>query len=523
MNIHKNKQKVIDGIVKVADAIAITLGASGKNVIIEEDLYPGFRITNDGYTILENTHFDDPLMQMGRNILFDAVSRANRQSGDGSTTTTVLTKAIIENGLEESMTGMELKDQLHAMLPHVLKMIDERKKVVEISELAPVVDISAESGEIGKMVQEIYEKIGKEGLITIEPSSTYETSYDIKDGVRLKSKTGELVKYIQNTEKGVIYENPFVLVIRNRINDASNLSDILSDLAAGEKWKGEVVIMIDDIDQKALGTLVANHQKAMGAIRGEAGRKYVKFGIIRAPVLWKHQVMEDFAKITGATIIDDAAGITFKSARKECAGTADKIIIEEDGTTVIGIKDVSEHVEQLRQRNDDVSPLRVAWLNTKACAIRVGAQSETELSYLLPKAEDAINAARMALRDGVVAGGGVCLKDIAIELENYPVGNEATRILAKSLMAPFRQICKNANMNPTDETRKPNIGLNAKTKLEGDMWEEKILDPAGVLKNAISNAVSVASTALTAEVILTKDRTEEEIARNFIRKQQQQF
>jgi len=494
---------IINGINKIADAVALTMGAKGTNSALETNLYPGYMITNDGYSILENAQFNDPLEELGRKILFDAVSRANRQSGDGSTTTTVLTQSILNEKPDVMASPIEIKNSLIELIPIIEKNIDNQKKEITENQVSSVATISSESKEIGDLLQEIYQKITKDGIIELESSKTFETTYEIKEGVRFNC--GVQSPYLYNKGTHAEYINPNILITKQKIGTLDDIIPALEKLSA--KGSKDIVIFYDEMSDSVAGTLIANHLKGIFNVL-----------LVKAPVIWKDMIFEDFAKITGATIISQKTGTTLKDIQLEHLGTCNKITVNKSETTILGIKDVSDHINALKESGTDDDMRRIFWLTTKAAILRLGASSDTELSYKRLKVEDAINASKLALEDGIVAGGGIALLNASKDLPDTIGG----QILKKALLRPFTQINKNAG---TENINYDNVGgtmgIDVKTGKVVDMFESQIVDPAKVIKNAVRNAISVASTALTIQTALVLNRTEEQIATNFINKQKQ--
>jgi len=495
-------QGIINGINKIADAVSLTMGAKGANAVLEENLYPGYIITNDGYSILEKAQFDNPLEELGRKILFDSVSRANKQSGDGSTTTTVLTQAILNEGSKHNASGIEIKNSLLELLPHIENSLNEQKKEITESDVSSVASISAESQEIGDLLQEIYKQISKDGIIELDNSKTFETSYEIKEGVRFNC--GVPSPYLYNKENHAEYSKPYILITKQKIATIDDLLPIFEKIS--ETGKKEVVIFYDDISDAVVATLIANHLKGIFNIL-----------LIKSPVIWKDFIFEDFAKITGSTIVSEKSGLTLKETKLENLGTCGKIIVNKHETTILGINDIQEHIDKLVESGTDDDLRRIGWLTTKAAIIRLGANSDTELSYKRLKVEDAVHASRLALQDGIVVGGGIALLNVSKSLPNTLGG----KILREALKRPMLQIIENAGGIVSEDTLGGTKGFNAKTNEIVDMWEAKIVDPVKVVKNAVRNAISVASTALTIKIAIPKDRTEEQIAMNFMNKQKQ--
>jgi chaperonin GroEL len=470
------------GITIAADAVRGTMGPAGKNVVIEQDLPPYHIVTNDGATIIENIKLSDPIQRRGLAFMQEVVSRSNANSGDGSTTTTVLTHAIIEEGIKIEAKGIEIKKSLDELLPIIEQKINDKKTAISEEKVAT---IAGESETLGKLLGEIYKKIGSSGIIHLEGSGTFNTSYIYIDGVRFDG-AGYLSPYLvhdtsalQDGRKEIraVYENPAILVTKRKINYPHEINPLLDELM--KQGKKDLVIFTDDMDSGVASMLVNLHRE-----------KTMNILIIKAPVLWKGYVFEDFAKCVGAIIVEDSTGITFKNLSLSHLGTCGKIITDRDQTVLMDIQDITDHLNDLKSKGDNDSMLRLSWLVTKTAILKLGSNSETELSYLRLKAEDAINASKLALEDGVIMGGGVCLAEISDELPDTVGG----RILKVALKAPMNQILKN-------------MGITER------IWGDEIVDASKITKNAVRNAIGVASTILTTNaVIFTPEPTEVEIA-----------
>ncbi len=490
------RQGIANGINQIADAVKLTLGAKGRNAIIQSDFSPGHLITNDGISIAKEAYFEDPLEQIGANIIKEVADRTNKESGDGTTTSIVLLQAILNEGMKENLSGMEVKNSLDELLPMIEESIDKQKKEITEADVHSVATISAESEELGNLIGKIYQEITKEGIIELDNSKTFETTYEIKEGVRLKN-AGFISPYMANSGKKAIYKKPLILITKQKISVISDIEPLIEKLM--DKGIGELVIFTDDMDSGVAGRLIATH------LQGN-----FKVLIIKAPIIWKDYIFEDFAKITGATVIGDASGTTLKSLTLAQLGTCDKIITDREETTVLGIKDISEHIKDLQEKGDDDSRLRLSWLTTKAAILKIGANSESELSYKRLKAEDAINAARLALQDGVVPGGGLTLFRTALKMPDTIGGN----ILREALKMPMKQIIENAGDSLEDLKVKhgemvacsPSRIYDAKQRKIVDEPSSGIEDPAKVVKNAIKNAISIAGTVLTSEIVMIKPK-----------------
>lgn len=502
-NIYLNNEartKLIAGANKVADAVKLTLGAAGANAILQEGLYPYHITTNDGVSVANKIHLSDPVEQMGANIMKEIADRANKESGDGTTTSIVLTQAILQEGMKSDASPMEIKRSLDECLPIILKSIDDQTKQITPKEVGQVATISSEDEKMGALFQEIYEKIGKDGIVDLDNSGLPDTFYEITEGVRLRG-CGFTYPYMANDGKGKVatYLVPKVLITKQKITSMGDIVKLIRALQS--QSVNELVIFCDEIDPSVSSALAYLHH---GTTPQGTALDTFRILIIKAPTLWKDWLFEDFAKITGATIIDPSQGTSFKTLGMHHLGTCDKIVTTKDETVITGIHDISAHIKALQENNTDDSRLRLAWLQTKTAVLKLGANSESELSYKRLKAEDARNASYLALQGGVVAGGGIGLFNVFDSLPKTIGGN----ILRVAIQSPLKQII--SNYGGLDEkssgTIGKTLGFNAKTGEIVDMWQAGILDPALVVKNSIRNAISVAGTVLTARIVVTEHK-----------------
>lgn len=461
--------RLAEGIRKATALVAPTMGPKGKNVEIESKLYPFHLITNDGATIIKSIELLDPIERIGLSHLKEAADRSNNNSGDGSSTMTVLIDSIGQEGIKSGVSTLEIKQSLDECLPIIEKSIHGQTRQITVDDIPAVAEIAGENKELAKTLGEIYKTIGANGIIHLEGSGLYQTSYSLIEGVRFVD-TGYLSPYMATDGKKAQYEKPTVLVTKNKISHLKDIEPILQALIVrGDKT---LVIFTDDMDSNVARALVELQKN---------DKRSINILIIKAPTLWKSYVFEDFAKITGATIIEDASGTSLGNKfRLDWLGTCDTIIVDKDETTVIGIKDISEHIKELETEGTSDAKLRLSWLTTKTAILKLGAKSETELSYLRLKAEDAIHSSRLALKHGVVVGGGIALKNA---IENLPdtVGG---KILKIALEAPNKQIIQNANGN-TD-----------------GMFGEEVVDASSIVLGAIRNALGIASTLLTTSSVI---------------------
>jgi len=482
-NLHTGEEvraKLISGIRKCSEAVGGTMGTGGANSLIEMVENPHHIVTNDGATILSSIKLADPIEEMGRNILMESVGRSNKVSGDGSSTTTVLTHAILEEGTKhlKNASPMEIKRSLEACIPLIEQSINEQKREITVDEVGKVASISAEDEGIGGMIQEIYQKIGKDGIIHWDISKTAEDTYTIGNGLTVNG-AGIASPYMCDRDKTTgnfatfaKMKNPLVIVTREKITTGAVFESLFVSL--NSKGKKEVVIFCEDFDVTAISHFVMTQQ-----VQG------FRVIVIKLPVLWGDEWREDLALASGATLIDPNVGLSLKDIKEEHLGTFKHLTTDKDATYIDGIKDLSAHIESLKAEDTDQSNLRASRLNTKTARYFVGAQSDSALSYRRLKVEDAIASAYHALQGGIVVGGGW-----ALAIASEGIGNE---ILKEALKAPINQITKN-------------MGKKYTAKM---MEEQQVFDPAVIVMNAVKNAISVSATVLTVNTIVTFPREEQ--------------
>lgn len=477
------RSKLMSGIRKCAEAVGSTMGTGGSNSLIEAMQTPGHLATNDGATVLEAIRLADPIEEMGRKILLEAVSRANKNSGDGSSTTCVLTEAILKEGqsfLSET-SPMEIKRSLEASIPLIEESINKQKRDITVDEVGKVAAISAEDEEIGAKIQEIYQQIGKGGIIHWDISKLPEDSYTIGHGITVEGAGFYSPYMCDATESGqstnqIRLKNPKILVTKQKISSASDFETIGAALHA--KDIKELVVFCDEVDPLVMPDLVMTRMQ-----RG------FRFVLVKMPVLWRDQWYEDLSLASGATLIDPTAGLSLRTTTMEHLGTFDHITVTKDDTFIDGIQDLSQHIQALEEEGTDDAKNRATRLNTKTARYFVGAHSESALSYRRLKVEDAISAAWHALNGGIVIGGGFAL---AYAAKSLALGVGAS-ILRTALFAPSLQIEKNMGCMLDDK------------KLE----EEGVYDPATIVLNAAKNAISVAASILTTNTLVLLPREQQ--------------
>jgi chaperonin GroEL len=511
----------VSGIKKASQAVGSTMGSRGSNAIIQVIEMPGHMTTNDGATILQSIQFADPLEEMGKNILVESVSRANKQSGDGSSTTTVLTAAIIEEGMKlmqpqgvimvpegasfedaikeakkQTATPIDIKRSLEECLPIVEEQIKAQSKEITVDTVAQVATISAEDEEIGNRIQDIYQQIGKDGIVYWDVSKTTEDSYSIGTGINIHD-AGFLSPYMcdandagQNTNQ-IRLKNPHILVTKQKITSAVDFEKIGAELFA--KTITDLVVFADEVEPLVVPDLIKTRM-----MRG------FRFIIVKMPTIWKDQWFEDIALATGASLVDPSAGLPMREVKMEHLGTVGDIIITKTDTYIDGIKDLSEHVQKLTDEVTEESTHRASRLNTKTARYFVGAPSESALSYRRLKVEDAISAAYQALHGGIVPGAGNAMACVVLP---DTIGG---RILEVALLKPMLQIMDNAGITVKTEPSKGK-GYDTRTRELVDLIEAGIVNPTNVEINAVRNAISVAATLLSAPTVVTLPQHDETI------------
>lgn len=491
-NIYIGKQatdRLIRGITKTVDLIRGGYGNAGGNVICEEGLYPGFRVTNDGKTSVDKVRLTDPVENIGANIIKEAGDKQDALSGDGRKTTMLLTEAIFLESQKIKATPMDIKRSLDACLIPIMESIDEQTKSITVDEVASVATVSSEDASIGNLIGEIYQKLGKDGFIELDNSGVQDTFYEITEGVRLRN--AKLYSAYSQTEVGkTVWKNPLILISKEKITSTDQLEGIFKLIL--NQSKNELVIYCDDIDLPVYSNLAKTHLKGT-----------FKTLIIKAPTLWKDWLYEDFAKMTGATVVDNKEGKTFNDLMLSDLGTCEKIIAtynfynDSGETKIIGFKDISEHIKVIKDAGtkEPEQLIRASWLETKVAILKVGAGSETELAYKAKKTRDAISAARLALDGGIVLGGGVSL----LEIKRTDFEGPGRSILFKALEKPYQQIVAN----------------NGRTHTVSEMEKNNIYDAALVVKNAVKNAISIAGTVLTTHSVVISSEQEKQSKQAF--------
>ena len=515
------RRKLRNGIDVLAEAVATTLGPKGRNVALDRK-FGSPTITHDGVTVAKEIELEDPFENMGTQLLKEAATKTNDIAGDGTTTSTVLAHAMVTEGLKTLAAGsnpMLLKRGIEAASKKVADAIKDQ--AIDIStkeEIANVASISAQDRQIGDLIAEVMDKVGKDGVITVEESKGLEFEQEYVEGMQFDR--GYISPYFITDSEHMesIIQDPYILINDKKISAAQDLLPLLEKLV--QVGKRELVIIAEDVDGEALATMVLNK------LRGTLNVLAVKapgFGDRRKAML------QDIAILTGATVISEETGRKLETAVVADLGRAEKVVSDKDNTTIIGgkgdTKEIKGRVEQIRVEIEKTTSdydreklqERLAKLSGGVAIIRVGAATETELKEKKHRVEDALSATRAAVEEGIVPGGGVALVNAMAALDSLKLDSEDAKtgvnIVRKSLEVPMRRIAENAgfdgsvvveNVRQTQVKEKNNkIGFDVLQEKYVDMVKGGVIDPAKVTRGALENATSIAAMILTTEALIT--------------------
>ena len=511
------RQKMVNGVNVLANAVRVTLGPKGRNVVLDR-AFGGPHITKDGVSVAKEIELKDKFENMGAQMVKEVASKTNDVAGDGTTTATVLAQSIVAEGMKYVTAGMNPTDLKRGIDKAVAALVDELKNIAKpcdtSKEIAQVGSISANSDEqVGAIIAEAMEKVGKEGVITVEDGKSLENELDVVEGMQFDR--GYLSPYfINDAEKQIAaLDNPFVLLFDKKI---SNIRDLLPVLEQVAKASRPLLIIAEDVEGEALATLVVNN------IRG-----ILKTVAVKAPGFGDRRkaMLQDIAILTGGAVIAEEVGLSLEKATLEDLGQAKRIEIGKENTTIIdGFGDAAQieaRVAEIRQQIEtatseyDKEKLqeRVAKLAGGVAVIKVGAATEVEMKEKKDRVEDALHATRAAVEEGVVAGGGVALLRARAALENLHTGNAdqdaGVQIVLRAVESPLRQIVANAGGEPSVVVNKVlegkgNYGYNAGSGEYGDMIEMGVLDPAKVTRSALQHAASIAGLMLTTDCMIAE-------------------
>ena len=524
------RNRVLGGAKSLYDAVKVTYGPKGRNVVIAKG-FGGPTVTHDGVTVAEGIELpenDDETLgyKVGADLIKQAAKNLNKQAGDGTTTVTVLTYSILKEANRLIAAGhnpMELRKGIEQAGAEIVKELNKLAEPIEgkSDRVAEVATISAGDAEIGKLIAGVIEKVGKDGVVTVEAGQGLELEAEVVEGFSLDKGWVSPFFVTDAGRQEAVYEKPAILITDKKISSVQEFLPMLEKLA--QSGKKDVVLIADEVEGEALSILVLNNLKG---VFNTVAVKAPSFGDRRKDVL------RDIAVLTGATVISEDHGLTFENAGLEVLGSARKVIVGKDETTIIegagkhsGVK---ERIAEIKSLSENASSeyekeqfdKRAAALSGKVAVIKVGGATETEIDEKKFRVDDAVAATKAALAEGIVAGGGVTLVNLAGNLkvsgaDSLSVGRQ---ILKDALKQPFLQIMKNAGLNADAllaqvESGKPGFGVNVMKPEDGliDVKKAGVIDPARVTKEAVQNAVSIASTAATMGALVV-DIPEAEVA-----------
>ncbi|WP_421792578.1 chaperonin GroEL [Hyphobacterium sp.] len=512
------RERMLKGVDTLADAVKVTLGPKGRNVVIEKS-FGAPRTTKDGVSVAKEIELSDKFENMGAQMVREVASKTNDAAGDGTTTATVLAQAIVREGMKSVAAGMNPMDLKRGIEKAVAKVVEQIKAsstpIKGSEEIAQVGTISANGEkEIGDMIAKAMEKVGNEGVITVEEAKSLETELDVVEGMQFDR--GYLSPYfITDAEKmQAELEDPFVLLFDKKLSSLQAMLPILEAVVQSGK---PLLIIAEDIEGEALATLVVN--KLRGGL---------KIAAVKAPGFGDRRkaMLEDIAILTGGTVISEDIGIKLENVTLDMLGTAKRVTITKDDTTIVdgaGSKDdIEARVGQIRKQIEDSSSEydkeklqeRLAKLAGGVAVIKVGGATEVEVKERKDRVDDALNATRAAVEEGIVPGGGVALLKASSALNGLkgenPDQTQGVGIIARALQAPIRQIAENAGVEGSIvvgkvlENEGATFGYNAQTEEYGDMLTFGVIDPAKVVRHALQDAASIAGLMITTEAAVAE-------------------
>ena len=509
------------GVNKLADVVKVTLGPKGRNVVLEKK-WGAPTITNDGVTIAKEVDLEDPYENMGAQLAKEVASKTNDVAGDGTTTATVLAQAMVNEGMKAVATGVNPMEVKRGMLEASKAVTDFiagfSKSIGGKDEIAQVASISAADTEIGETIAEAMDKVGKDGVITVEEGQTFGMELEFTDGMQFDK--GFISPYFVTDadRQEAVLENPYILIVNSKITAVNDLLPLLEKVMNSGK---PLLILAEDVEGEALATLVVN--KLRGTFTSVA---------VKAPGFGERRkaMLQDIAILTGGEVISEELGLKTENTTVDMLGEAARVVVKKDATTIVDGKgkkaDVDGRVKQIQAEIDesdsdwDKEKLqeRLAKLSGGVAVVKVGAATEVELKEKKMRIEDALAATRAAVEEGIVAGGGVTLIRAQESVDKISGGTEGEivgrNIVQKALEAPLRQIAVNAGyeggvMVEKVKSAKGNVGLNAANGEITDLVKEGVIDPAKVTRSTVQNATSIASLVLTTEALIAEDPEDE--------------
>ena len=511
------------GVNKLADTVKVTIGPKGRNVVIDKK-FGAPTITNDGVTIAREVEIDDPYENLGAQLVKEVATKTNDIAGDGTTTATVLAQALVREGLRNVAAGASpasLKKGIDAAVKAVSdELLASARPIDEKSDIAAVAALSAQDQQVGELIAEAMDKVGKDGVITVEESNTFGLELDFTEGLAFDK--GYLSPYMVTDQDRMeaVLEDPYILIHQGKISAIADLLPLLEKVIAEQASK-PLLIIAEDVEGEALSTLIVNK------IRGTFNAVAVKapgFGDRRKAMLG------DIATLTGGTVVAEEVGLKLDQVGLDVLGTARRVTVSKDDTTIVdgkgGSEDVAARVAQIRAEIENTDSdwdreklqERLAKLSGGVCVIRVGAATEVELKEKKHRLEDAVSATRAAVEEGIVSGGGAALLHAAKVLnKNLGLsGDVATGVgvVRRALVEPLRWIAENAGhegyvITAKVAEMKAGNGFNAATNKYGNLIKQGVIDPLKVTHSALENAASIASLLLTTETLVVEKKEEE--------------
>ncbi|MCH8502533.1 MAG: chaperonin GroEL [Aliidiomarina sp.] len=511
------RQKMLKGVNVLADAVKVTLGPKGRNVVLEKS-FGSPVITKDGVSVAKEIELEDKFENMGAQMVKEVASKANDEAGDGTTTATVLAQSIVTEGLKAVAAGMNPMDLKRGIDKAVIAAVAELKKIsqpcADNKAIAQVGTISANADStIGEIIAKAMDKVGKEGVITVEEGQGLEDELEVVEGMQFDR--GYLSPYfINNQESGSVeLDNPLILLVDKKV---SNIRELLPVLEGTAKAGKPLLLVAEDVEGEALATLVVNNMRGI-----------VKVAAVKAPGFGDRRkaMLQDIAVLTGGTVISEEIGMELEKATLEHLGSAKRVVINKDNTTIVDgagdQKAIEGRVTQIRQQIEETSSdydreklqERLAKLAGGVAVIKVGAATEVEMKEKKDRVEDALHATRAAVEEGVVPGGGVALVRAASKLQDLRGDNEeqnvGIKLALRAMESPLRQIAMNAGAEGSVvannvKNGEGNFGYNAGNDTYGDMLEMGILDPTKVTRSALQFAASIAGLMITTEAMIAE-------------------
>lgn len=532
------REKLKRGVDILADAVKVTLGPRGRNVVLDKG-YGAPTITNDGVSIAKEIELEDKFENLGAQIMKQAAEKTNDSAGDGTTTATVLAQTMITEGMravEQGWNPMWVRRGIeHAAKAAADTLAEISKPVKSSEETAQVATISAESAELGKIIAEVIQKVGKDGAVTVEESQGTGIEKELVEGMQFDRGYSSAYMVTNAERMEAVIENAAIIITDRKISSIQDMIPVLEKIA--KSGKKELVIIAEDVEGEALATLVVN--KLRGAFNSLA---------IKAPGFGdrRKEMLEDIAVLTGGQVISEDLGIKLENFELSMLGHARRVVANKENTTIVGGKgkkpDIEKRVKQLRNQIEEAKSdfdrekleERLAKLSGGVAVLRVGALTETEMKYLKLKVEDAVNATKAAVAEGIVPGGGVALLKTAVNFKrggkeaaksgDVDAFNAGVQVVIRALEEPLRQIIRNTGQKDEDaivreisskleSSPNSNIGYDAVSgEVVPDMLKAGIIDPVKVAKSALLNSASVAAMVLTTEVAVTELPKKEEKA-----------